>query len=51
LVQAQLAMAIAEASKGLEVNAWRARARHAFDAASAIAPLAGEHSAWAQSLN
>jgi serine/threonine protein kinase len=51
LVQAQLAMAAAEASKGPETNEWRTRARHAFDEAATIAPLAGEHSAWAQMPN
>ena len=51
LVQAQLAMTIAESSEGLKIKEWRTRARNAFDEAAAIAPLAGEHIAWAQTLS
>jgi tetratricopeptide (TPR) repeat protein len=51
LVQAQLAMAMAEASKGVDVTEWKSRARSALDAAAAIAPLAGEHRAWMQTLS
>jgi hypothetical protein len=51
LVQAQLATAIAETSIDLEAKEWRARARNAFNEAATIAPLAGEHYAWAKTLN
>jgi tetratricopeptide (TPR) repeat protein len=51
LVQAQLAMAMAEASQGSQTKEWQVQARIAFDEAATIAPLAGEHSAWAQTRN
>ena len=51
LVQAQLAMAIADASMGAEQKTWRAQARQSLDEAATMAPLAGEHSAWAQTLS
>lgn len=50
LVQAQLAMLIADSAKRNEQVHWKSTALQVFAAADAIAPLVGEHRAWQRSL-
>ncbi len=50
LVQAQLAMTMAGASKGQEVANWNTLARQALDEAAALRPLAGDNLHWSQVL-
>lgn len=50
LVQAQLAMAIADSAKGSETVHWKATALQLLAAADALAPLVGEHRFWRQAL-
>ena len=50
LVQAQLAMVIADTAKGSEQARWKATALQLLEAAEASAPLVGEHRAWRRAL-
>ena len=50
LVQAQLALANLEVSNAAEAVVWRTRAADAYQAASKLQGLVGEHAAWFAAL-